>query len=561
MTQRVTLPGSAKAAPGTEVPVRLGDRLDGQFEVTLVLRRRADLPRELVAGPETLSRARLAEAHGAHPDDMQLVADVIRQHGGVVSGSHPGSRRVHAIVSPAVAEELFGVHVREASSADWAARPVRHRDHDGPVHVPVELDGVVEAVLGLDARPHAVPHFHTRASVSSSYTPLEVAGAYGFAHDDAAGSGQTIAIIELGGGFDPADMDAYFRGLGVTPPKVSSVGVDGGRNKSDGPNGADGEVQLDIEVAGAVAPGANIVVYFAPNTDQGFLDAVSEAAHANPTPAAISISWGAAEVGWSKSAMKAFDAALQDAAALGVTVTAASGDSGSGDGSRGKNVDFPASSPHALGCGGTNLALAGDGTIKAEKVWYEGPSEGTGGGVSTVFAAPDYQKAAGISGSGRSVPDVAGDADPASGYQVAIDGEPGVIGGTSAVAPLWAGIVARVAQSTGKPVGLAHTALYAAAKAGQAAPGFHDVTSGSNGAYKAAVGYDCCTGLGTPDGANLVALFGATTTDPGQPGDPGGGQNPPPSNPPGDNLLQEIEAYLEAEFAKIKTWLQQLFGA
>ena len=159
---------------------------------------------------------------------------------------------------------------------------------------------------------------------------------------DADGSGQTIAIIELGGGFDQADLDAYFSGLGITGPTVTAVGVDGATNVPGGdPNGADGEVLLDIEVAGALAPGADQVVYFAPNTDAGFLDAVSQAAHADPTPVAISISWGQSEDSWTAQARTAMDDAMADAAALGVTVTAAAGDDGStdratdGDGARG----------------------------------------------------------------------------------------------------------------------------------------------------------------------------------------------------------------------------------
>lgn len=534
---------------------------EGTFEITLVLRRRNQLPRNLVAGPDTISPETLRDLHGAHPDDLHAVASAASAHGATVARTHPASRRVHLQVTAEQAEAMFGITMRQTSSLDGLGRDVTHRTFDGDIRLPRGLGGAVEAVLGLDARPIATPRFHpARSAAPSSYTPVQVADAYGYSPAADSGSGQTIAIVELGGGYKPAQIADYFTGLGLAAPRLSDVSVDGGKNTPDGPDGADGEVQLDIEVAGATAPGAAITVYFAPNTDAGFLNAVAEATHATPTPAAISISWGGPESSWSKSAMKAFDQALEDAAALGITVTAASGDASSGDGERGRNVDFPASSPHALACGGTNLAIGGNGM--AETVWYEGPNEGTGGGISTVFSTPDYQTQAGIKGAGRSVPDVAGNADPATGYKVTVDGEAMVIGGTSAVAPLWAAIMARIAQASGRPVGLAQTTLYAGAKAGAAAPGFNDIVSGSNGAYKAGVGFDCCTGLGSPSGPALTGLFGTPAGDggtggTGTPTQPPGQQ--PPGQPPAGDLCAEILAYLDAEFTKIKDAIRQLF--
>jgi len=283
------------------------------------------------------------------------------------------------------------------------------------------------------------------------------------------------------------------------------------------PNGADGEVLLDIEVAGALAPKASLVVYFAPNTDAGFLDAISEAAHATPAPAAISISWGQSEDAWTGQARTAFDQALADAAALGVTVTVAAGDDGSTDrATDGKShVDFPASSPHALACGGTRLeADPGTGAVTSETVWDNGAGKGaTGGGVSDAFSLPSWQKTVGVPSragtTGRGVPDVAGVADPQTGYQVRVDGKDLVIGGTSAVAPLWAALVARLAQSTGRRFGLLQPALYGTLTAGAVPPGFRDITSGSNGAYSAGNGWDPCTGLGVPDGTALLTALRA----------------------------------------------------
>jgi kumamolisin len=296
---------------------------------------------------------------------------------------------------------------------------------------------------------------------------------------------------------------------------VTAVGVDGAQNVAgQDPQGADGEVLLDIEVAGAVAPGASQVVYFAPNSDRGFVDAVSTAVNADPTPTAVSISWGQSEDSWTGQARAALDQALADAAALGVTVTAAAGDNGSGDRvSDGKaHADFPASSPHVLACGGTSLRLdPATGGISAETVWNDGPGGGaTGGGVSDSFGLPAWQAPAGVPGRagsgspGRGVPDVAGNADPETGYQVRVDGTPQVVGGTSAVAPLWAALICRLAQATGKSFGLIQPLLYAGVSSGTTTAGFRDITEGNNGAYQAGPGWDACTGLGVPDGTALA---------------------------------------------------------
>ena len=284
--------------------------------------------------------------------------------------------------------------------------------------------------------------------------------------------------------------------------------LDGGSNDPTNPNSADGEVLLDIEVAGSVAPGAHIVVYFTSNTDQGFQDAISTAIHdATNSPSVISISWGGPESTWSQTAINSMESTCQSAAALGITMTVASGDSGSSDGEKGNNVDFPASSPSVLGCGGTMLT-ANDGKRVSEVVWNDQASAGgaSGGGVSAIFPLPGWQKGAGVPPSGgpggRGVPDVAGDASPETGYQILVDGEQQVIGGTSAVAPLWAALIAILNQRLGAPVGYLNPQLYPLGRAP-----FFDITSGSNGAFSAGAGWDPCTVLGSPNGALLLAAL------------------------------------------------------
>jgi kumamolisin len=312
--------------------------------------------------------------------------------------------------------------------------------------------------------------------------------------------------------------------------------VDGASNApGSDPSGADVEVALDVDVIGAVAPGAKQVVYFAPNNgDQGFVDAISAAASATPAPIAISISWGQSEDSWTAQGRSAMDAAMADAAAMGITVCVASGDNGSGDAITDgmPHVDFPASSPHALACGGTKLvANAATGTISSEVVWNEtAANQGAGGGgVSDLFAVPSFQANAGVppraaqsatasgsaaasasgsaaaSAGGRGVPDVAGNADPVTGYQIFSGGQAQVVGGTSAVAPLWAALVSRLAEATGQRFGLIQTLLYAGVTPGTAVAGFNDITSGNIGAYAAGPGWDACSGLGSPDGTALLA--------------------------------------------------------
>jgi len=286
---------------------------------------------------------------------------------------------------------------------------------------------------------------------------------------------------------------------------VTDVTLDGGSNDPTNPNSADAEVLLDIEVAGSVAPGASIVVYFTTNTDQGFQDAISTAIHdTTNNPSVISISWGGPESTWSQTAINSMDSTCQSAAALGITITVASGDNGSTDGETGNNVDFPASSPNVLGCGGTALT-ASNGQRLSEVVWNDQASGGgaSGGGVSAVFSLPSWQTHAGVPASGstggRGVPDVAGDASPGTGYQILVDGEQEIVGGTSAVAPLWAGLTAVLNQQLGAQVGFLNPRLYPLGEAP-----FFDITSGNNGAFSAGAGWDPCTGLGSPNGVLLL---------------------------------------------------------
>ena len=514
-------------SPSTPVPVPGSDRrpvpqavtsggvpAGTSVPVTVVLRRRAPLDPAALGAP--IGRAELADRYGATEADVAAVRAWAEAAGLTVEAVDAASRRVRLAGPVETVAREFGTDVQEAEAGG-----VRFRQRTGELSVPEELAGVLVAVLGIDDRPQARSRaiVMPRAAAATSYTPVDLAKVY--AMPEADGSGQRIAIIELGGGYTDAELDTYFAGLGVGRPTVTAVGVDGASNAPENdPNGADGEVLLDIEVAGGLAPGAAITVYFAPNTDAGFLDAVSEAAHADPAPTAISISWGQAEDAWTDQARTAMDDAFADAAALGVTVTCAAGDDGSTDRvTDGRShVDFPAASPNALACGGTRLtADPATGQVSEETVWGGISGNGaTGGGVSTSFGLPSWQTGAGVPGqadtgaTGRGVPDVSATADPQTGYEVLVDGTEAVIGGTSAVAPLWAALVCRLAQLLGRPLGLAQPLLYRGGGAGAVPAGFRDVTEGSNGAYDAGPGWDACTGLGVPDGEALLAALRAS---------------------------------------------------
>jgi kumamolisin len=466
-----------------------------------------------------LSRKEFEQLHGADPNSIARVESFARRYKLTVKEKSPARRTVIVSGTVAAMNQAFGVELKQYEDANG-----NYRGRTGAIQLPGELRDVVEGVFGLDNRPQAKPHFRRRrglagaraAAVSLSYTPTQVATLYNFP-TDVDGSGECIALIELGGGYNPTDLSSYWSQLNLTEtPTVSAVSVGNGSNNPTGdPNGPDGEVMFDIEVAGSIAPGAKIVVYFAENTDAGFLNAITTAVHdSTNNPSVVSISWGGPESSWTQQAMTSIDEACQAAAAIGVTICVAAGDDGSTDGvTDGLNhVDFPASSPNVLGCGGTELVASGN-TITSETVWNElANNEGaTGGGISDVFPLPSWQSGANVPPSanpnhniGRGVPDVAGDADPNTGYVTLVDGQPEVIGGTSAVAPLWAGLIALINEIIGKPVGFINPLLYQNPNGD-----FHSVTSGNNGAYSAGPGWNPCTGLGSPIGVQVAAALGA----------------------------------------------------
>ena len=520
--RRVELAGSHRdAIAGATAALPLDTQ--EMVQATIVLRRRE---RSTMPSPEAFAyrnasarsyhtRDEFAALHGAAETDLAAIDAFAHEYGLTISDRSAARRSVVVKGTAANMQAAFGTALAHYTTPSGH----KYRGRTGSISIPAELQGIVTAVLGLDNRPIAKPHVRRpradEEAVQGGLTPTQVAQAYSFPQG-ATGAGQTIGIIELGGGYNAADLATYF---GPHAPTITSVSVDGGANQPGVDPDSDGEVMLDIEVAGSVAPGARIVVYFAPNTDQGFHDAISMAVHDTVNkPSVISISWGGPEDAWTAQATNAMLGACNDAAGVGVTITAAAGDNGATDGvSDGKlHVDLPACLPPVLACGGTKLTVSGE-SIKTEVVWNEtANNEGaTGGGVSNIQPLPAYQTGAGVPKQlqtkfvGRGVPDVAGDADPVTGYKVRVDGQNTVIGGTSAVAPLWAGLIALINQQLGKPVGFMHPALYQ----NIGGPAFQEITQGNNGAYDAGPKWNACTGLGSPNGTALLkALQGSTAS-------------------------------------------------
>ena len=339
-----SLPGARRIGPADPNEI---------IDVTVVVRRRSkaagtfphigELGKTPLRQRRHLTREEFAATHGALADDLARIRSFATANGLRVKEESIPRRSIVLSGPVSTFSRAFDVELSRFEHPKGT-----YRGRTGPLKIPTDLADAVEGVFGLDNRPQAQPHFRrgrkTAAGMApglagQTYTPVQVAQAYDFPAN-LNGAGQCIAILELGGGYNAADFNQFFGNLNIPAPQVAAIPVDGGANAPTGdPNSDDTEVALDIEVAGAVAPGASIAVYFAPNTDQGFLDALTTAIHDSTNkPSVVSISWGGPESQWTEQAMTAFDAACQDAATLGVTVCAAAGDNGSTDGAQDNQV-------------------------------------------------------------------------------------------------------------------------------------------------------------------------------------------------------------------------------
>ena len=501
------------------------------LSVTIRVRRRTDAPAlpdpaNAAARDNVLSHGEFATRYGAAKADIDRVIAFAKEKGlALVEASIP---RRTVIVSGTVAQmdHAFGVEL-----ARYESPTETYRGREDSVNLPASLVDIVEGVFGLDnrrmARRAAARHLSMPSQTAKPLTPPQVATLYNFPSPfDAAG--QTIGLLEFGGGYAMADIEPFFKKLKLATPTLTSVGVDGATNSPGNDPDSDTEVALDIDVSGSVAQGAKIAVYFAPWTEQGWVDIVTTAVHpaaGQPTPSVISISWdwpeleAAQGLAWTQAAIDAVSATFQEAAVLGITVLVASGDHGSSCGLKGKkaHVCYPGSDPWITSCGGTILKNVSESSF-TQDTWQDNNGWATGGGISDVFTTvPQWQANANLPGSvndghkGRGIPDVAGNADNASGYDlVTVDGQPtGAVGGTSAVGPLYAGLVALLNAKLGAPVGYVNPILYANPSICQDIDDGISNATGESPGYKSGPGWDACTGLGSINGSKLFAALKA----------------------------------------------------
>jgi kumamolisin len=526
-SNRTLLPDSRPAGPVDRSEIdslTIRVRSGGDF-AELEKRVKAESEKPL-AERKYVSREDLAKSHGANAADLDAVEQFAQEHNLVVVHRNAAER---SIVLKGTLGDLLSSFPTDLNMYHHSSGTYRGRR--GEISLPKELEGIVTGVFGFDTRAkHRSPHsrklqFAAGPGGQNGVAATEFAKRYNFPTAFQGvkldGTGQTVAIIELGGGFRTSDLKVFFHEIGVPVPVVTAISVDHAGHKATTADSDDGEVMLDIEVAGAVAPQAKFAVYFAPNNgDKGFIDAISAAVHdAERHPDVISISWGGLESTMDQQGVQAFHEVFVAAAAAGVTICVASGDHGTADLDAGHwdkkiHVDHPAVDDLVLGCGGTQVDPKNQ-----DVVWNDGTpfdvANGTGGwasggGVSEVFPVASYQLSAAINPvsidngkPGRGVPDIA---MSATNYFTRVDSLEGASGGTSAVAPLMSALVALLNQAKKKNVGFLNPFLYANTAKGVV----HDVTQGTNAitgtikGYTAVVGWDACTGLGTPDGTAIL---------------------------------------------------------
>lgn len=532
-------PSTYKEIKGSKHSLPKGDKVlkpsaeNGMATATLILRRRLDGMKlkaledfSNVRNDNAAFRNRMSFAvtHGADPAEMDQVVAFAEGHGLAILERHAARRSVVVRGRVGAMNRAFAVRL-----TDYISPRGKYRSHPGSVQVPSSIAKFVEAVIGLNERPVPAKHWVTRRQTmtdppnTTSVNPQQVAVLYNFPPGD--GAGQTIGIYEMTTGDGPPGyakedlvrtMQAFGGNLKVPAPV--DVSVDGVANSGV----SDGETGLDITVAGAIAPAATLAVYFTGPTPQNILHAIQRMVHpgeTDPQPTILSISYGwgpddEAAQSLSDQVYTQLGQLFQDAANLNITVLVSSGDSGAFVASQTQaQTSYPSTEPWVISCGGTAVGNIQDSSFE-QYAWNDGAQGGaSGGGVSARFPVPSYQttvtlpKRNGTKKAGRGVPDIAGNASPFSGYPQFVNGQQEEIGGTSAVAPLYAGLIARVNANLGHPVGFINPLLYSlkgsefneiASPPGPANNSFNGVTG-----YSVTKGWNAVTGLGSVNGAPL----------------------------------------------------------
>lgn len=443
-----------------------------------------------------LTPARFTARYGPSRADVARVSDYLRSAGLTITHVS-GNRQVIDVAGTAgTVNRAFATRIgtyRQGTKPFYA--------NASAPRLPSDVAGLVQGISGLD--DHAVrhtslvPNAHRHPHAVSGFTPAQLRTAYDTG-SLGEGSGQTVALWEFDG-YQADNVAGYDSQFGIDAPTPETVSVDGANYDAD-PGAGQGEVELDIELVQAMAPAVHTLVYEAPNSDQGQVDLANQIV-TDDRVSVTSVSWGQCEAAASQASIEGTDNALQQGAAEGISFFVASGDSGSDDCGNGSSaVDYPASDPNVSGAGGTSLSTDAGGGYGSEQAW-----DGSGGGDSAVFGTPGYQNDP--SGQ-RAVPDVSLDADPNTGYAVFSGGQWEVFGGTSCAAPMWAGFTALYDATSGSRLGNGNQAFYSIANGPSYGSAFHDIASGSNGAFDAGTGYDAVTGLGSYDGAGLAAALG-----------------------------------------------------
>jgi len=483
-THRNAWPGatavSALADGDALLTAWLRPRKGGQLDVARARQLGATLPARRVYA----TRAELARETDADPDDVDRLKAYCAKMGVDVVGTHWRSVTLSGPIAKLV--EVFGATASIYELPD--KRRFRHRSES--LHAPIEIAALLRGPFGI----HQWPRSHAIGTLQPHTTPLsarDVAARYEF--PDADGSGQTVGLIQLRGTFKPDDFTKCMIAQGVTAKLPVVKRVDNAELEHAEETEKDVESAIDTQIIGALAPGAQIVIYAAPDDERGVLDAVRAAIFDDENrPSILSVSFGFPEHLWTPVALTILDELFTAAALLGVSVFCAAGDNGAElDAAGNAHVLAPASSPFAHACGGTQLD---DANAVAESAWPK-----TGGGFSKFFDAPPWQGAR----AGRGVPDVAAEVMP--GYAVVFAKTELAAGGTSAAAPMWSALIARINQRLGVPTGFIAPLLYAAS-----ATLFRDVTSGGNDRYQSAAGWNPCTGLGVPIGTGIDAMLRAS---------------------------------------------------
>ncbi|HEY0756193.1 MAG TPA: S53 family peptidase [Ktedonobacteraceae bacterium] len=510
-----------------------------------------------------LTPAEFSQLYAPTSDQVQLVVSFLQSQGMTVQSIASNHLLIDATSTVAQVQQAFQVQI---NTYQYGNRTFYANAQ--PPSVPAALQALISSIGGLDNSVYYQPlthnapaggqRAHSPQASASGYGPTELSTAYNSASLNSAGlqgQNQTVAIFELDG-YQKADIQQYFQNYNLGTPAISNVLVDG----SSGSAGQGAiEVELDIEVVGAIAPKATQLIYEGPNTTQGLNDTYNKIVTDNRAQV-ISTSWGLCESSTGSAELLTLDNIYKQAAAQGISIFAAAGDAGAYDcGDTNLGVDSPADDPYVTGVGGTNLQLGANNSYGSESVWSDttntgrGPKgDGGGGGISNTFMLPSWQTGAGVISSYssgqpcnapsgqycRQVPDISADADPNSGYAVyctvsAAGCSPSgwiVVGGTSAAAPFWAGSSALINQYLQSQnlsrFGTANPALYAVYNSQQATPAFHDVSSGNNLFYPATAGYDMASGIGSPNVTALAKDLAALSSG-------GGGGNPTPTPTPG----------------------------